>query len=179
MFDWNVVVTVHDGHFNQAKQFMEAFGQPCKTDYFNVIVMKVDDVEQFLEDMNKEMKAAPYMESIISRVMPASITFNFQVPDEFKKQTMEAIESWVPKLAGKCYHVRMHRRGFKGRLSSHDEEHELADFLMMKLAEQGAAARIDFDDPDYIIDIETVGQWTGVALWTREQRLRYPFLKLD
>jgi tRNA(Ser,Leu) C12 N-acetylase TAN1 len=40
-------------------------------------------------------------------------------------------------------------------------------------------SRIDFDDPDYIIDIETVGQRAGMSLWSREHRLRYALLKLD
>jgi len=50
---------------------------------------------------------------------------------------------------------------------------------MEKLDAQGAATRIDFEDPDHIVDIETVGQRAGLSLWTREQAQRYPFLKLD
>ena len=73
----------------------------------------------------------------------------------------------------------MHRRGFKGRLSSHQEESYLDHLLMTKLDAQGNPGRVDFDDPDYIIDIETVGQHAGVTLWNREQRLSYPFLRLD
>ena len=38
MHDWNVVATIHEGHFHQAIQFLETFGQLSKTDYFNVLV---------------------------------------------------------------------------------------------------------------------------------------------
>ncbi len=179
MQDWNVVVTIYEGHFRQAIEFLETFGPLDKTDYFNVLVIKVDDIGKFLEDMDKEIRAEPMLENMISRVMPASVTFLFQSPAEFETKAMQAVEPWIPQLAGANFHVRMHRRGFKGRLSSQDEERFLDHFLNQKLDEQGAKGRIDFDDPDFIIDVETVGQRAGVTLWTRAQRLRYAFLKLD
>ena len=179
MHDWNVVVTIHEGGFKQAVEFLNALGRVSKTDYFNVLVMKVDDIGQFLKTMNKDIKATPMLENVISRVMPASVTFDYQVPAEFEAKVMQAVEPWVPQLSGNRFHVRMHRRGFRDRLSSQNEERFLDRFLREKLDEQGATGSIDFDDPDYIIDIETVGQRAGVTLWAREQRLRYPFLRLD
>lgn len=179
MHDWNVVVTIHERHFHQAMELLKTFGRPGKTDYFNVLVMKVDDIAQFLEHMNRTLRATPSLETVVSRIMPVSLDFDFQTPAEFEAQARQAVEPWVVQLAGTRFHVRMHRRGFKGRLSSQNEERFLDQFLMEKLDEQGATGRIDFDDPDYIIDIETVGQRAGITLWTREQRLRYPFLKLD
>ena len=179
MRDWNVVVTIRESHFHEAKQFLETFGRVGKTDYFNVLVMKVDAVDRFLDDLKQDINAAPILKSAVSRVMPASVTFDFQVPAEFEARAVQAVEPWVGRLAGASFHVRMHRRGFKERLSSQHEERFLDGLLMQKLGERDAEARIDFDDPDYVIDIDTVGQRAGVTLWTREQRLRYPFLKLD
>jgi tRNA(Ser,Leu) C12 N-acetylase TAN1 len=40
-------------------------------------------------------------------------------------------------------------------------------------------ASIDFQDPDAILAVETVGQRGGLSLWTREQLRTYPFLGLD
>jgi tRNA(Ser,Leu) C12 N-acetylase TAN1 len=178
MNDWNVVVTIQQGHFPEAIQFLETIGHVSKTDYFNVLVMNVDDIGQFLQDFSKAIEAVPEMENVISRVLPATVSFDFQMPAEFEEQVTQAVEAWVPQLAGASFHVRMHRRGFRGRLYSQNEEHLLDQFLKEKLDELGAIARIDFDDPDFVIDIETVGQRAGVALWTREQRLRYPFLRV-
>jgi tRNA(Ser,Leu) C12 N-acetylase TAN1 len=179
MHDWNIVVTIHQGHFQQAIRFLESFGDTGKTDYFNVLVMKVDDSEQFLEDVSNEIQAAATPGNIISRIMPASVTFDFQVPAEFESQLQQTVEPWLRQLAGGRFYVRMHRRGFKGRLSSQDEERFLDHYLMDRLAVQDAMGSIDFEDPDYIIDIETVGQRAGVSLWSREQRKRYALLKLD
>ncbi|KPK40339.1 MAG: hypothetical protein AMJ69_02590 [Gammaproteobacteria bacterium SG8_47] len=179
MRDWNVVATVHEGRFKAALQFLRTFGQLSKTDYFNVLVMKVDDIDRFLAELNWELQAAPELGTILSRVIPTAVSFDFQEPAEFEAKVQQAVAPWLSQLAGARFHVRMHRRGFKGRLSSQHEEQFVDHFVTEQLREQGASATIDFADPDYIIDVETVGQRAGVALWTREQRLRYAYLKLD
>ena len=179
MHDWNVVVTIHEGHFPRALRFLSTLGLVSKTDYFNVVVMNVADTTRFLSHLDCEIKAAPEMEGVISRVVPAAVTFDFRTPAEFEEQAMRAVHPWVSQLAGSSFHVRMHRRGFKARMSSQDEEQFLDRFLMEKLRELEGRGRIDFADPDIIIDVETVGQRAALSMWTREQRSCYPFLKLD
>lgn len=179
MRDWNVVVTIHEGHFNQAVPLLEQFGPISRTNYFNVLVMKVADVGQLLQDVERGLQASPVLGQVISRLLPASVTFNYQTPAEFELKATQAVEPWVPQLASSHFHVRMHRRGFKERLSSQNEERFLDHFLMGKLEAEGVPGSIDFEDPDFIIDIETVDQRAGVALWTRDQRRHFPFLKLD
>ena len=87
--------------------------------------------------------------------------------------------SWVLELAQSAFHVRMHRRGFKGRLSSQDEERFLDSVLLAALEEAGTPGRITFEDPDAIISVETVGQRAGMSFWRRDDLERYPFLRLD
>lgn len=177
--DWNVVATVLQRYMREAMEFLRPLGPVSKSDYFNVLVMRVDDTAVFLESVAHALQADPRVEHVISRIMPASVCFDFQRPAQFEAKAADAVTPWVAQLAKGTFHVRMHRRGFKGRLSSQDEERFLDYLLMEKLAAQGAATRIDFEDPDHIIDVETVGQRAGISLWTREQAQRYPFLKLD
>jgi hypothetical protein len=73
----------------------------------------------------------------------------------------------------------MHRRGFKGRLSSQHEERFLDEVLLEALDTRGKPSRITFEDPDAILALETVDSRAGVSLWTREDIQRYPFLHLD
>ena len=179
MQDWNVVVTIYEDHFQEAIQFLERFGPVSRTNYFNVLVMKVADTAELLQDAGRDLQASPVMGQMISRLMPASVTFNYQLPAEFESKAAQAVEPWLPQLAGSRFHVRMHRRGFRERLSSQDEERFLDHFVMEQLSTRDMPGRIDFKDPDFIVDIETVDQRAGVALWSREQRLHFPFLKLD
>jgi hypothetical protein len=72
--------------------------------------------------------------------------------------------------------VRLRRRGLKGIISTPEEERFLDDLLLEALAAAGAPGHISFEDPEYVLLIETVGSGGGVALWTREDLKRYPFL---
>jgi tRNA(Ser,Leu) C12 N-acetylase TAN1 len=115
----------------------------------------------------------------ISRLVPAQVTFDFLSKEDFEKKAGAAILGWADRMAGKTFHIRLHRRGLKEQLRSLDEEKLLDTALLDRLAEQGRPGRIDFADPDYVIDIETVGNRAGLSLWARADLKRYPFLRVD
>ena len=178
--DWNVIVTVKEHGFKKAQHFLYEFGEVSKTEYFNVMVMHVEDIEQFLEDIKTAISINQVILEYVARVITFTHTYMFQSPQEFEEKAQTIVVDWIPVLAGKQFHVRMHRRGFKGRLSSQNEESVLDTFVMKELAKMGESpAVIDFNDPDYIIAVETLGQFAGLALFSREQLQRYPFLKID
>ena len=91
----------------------------------------------------------------------------------------EIVVAWRSALAGKAFHVRLHRRGFRKQLPSTDEERFLDGALRAALEADGTFGRISFDDPDAIIDVETVGGRAGLSLWTRDDLARHAFLNLD
>ena len=55
----------------------------------------------------------------------------------------------------------------------------LDDLILEVLDAAKTPAVIAFDDPDVVIDIETVEDRSGLSLWTREELARYPFLRID
>jgi len=179
MQDWNVVASVREGGYRRARELLGTLGQVAPTDYYNVLVLRVADPDAFLDELRALAEEDAALEQCVARVVPAAQTFVFQSPEDFECQAKAAVVQWLPRLAGKSFHVRFHRRGFKGRVSSQHEEQTLDGFLLQALEERGVPGHINFEDPDLIIDIETVGQRAGLSLWTREQRLRYPLLKLD
>lgn len=178
--DWNVVITVQEHGFKKAREFLYEFGKVSKTDFFNVLIMQVDDIDRFLDDVRVAISVSPNIVNILARIMPVTHTFVFQSPQQFEERAKAIVAEWIPVLSSKRFHVRMHRRGFKGRMSSQDEEIFLDRFIIDSLEEQSKpAASIDFEDPDYIIAVDTIGQKAGLSIWTREQLHRYPFLKMD
>lgn len=179
MRDWNVVITVHQGGFRRACQLLERFGTVKRTDFYNVLVMKVEEVDTFLKAFSDLVSAVPEVLEVMARVMPAAQAFTFNSPEDFEVKARDVVLGWAPRLAGKSFHVRMHRRGFKEGLQSQQEERMLDDVVLTALEQAGDPARIAFDDPDFILDVETVGPRAGLSLWSREDLGRYPFLKLD
>jgi tRNA(Ser,Leu) C12 N-acetylase TAN1 len=179
MPDWTVVASTHPEGYDRGRQLLEQFGRVERTGFFNVLVLTPDDPAGFLDRFSEMVANVPGVLAVLSRVMPASVCFDFQDAHEFEDKARAAVLAWAPRLAGKSFHVRMHRRGFKETMSSQVEERFLDEVLLAACAEAGEPARMNFDDPDVIVDVETVGPRAGLALWTREDLQRHPFLKTD
>jgi len=58
-------------------------------------------------------------------------------------------------------------------------EQLLDKVLLNVLAGEGSPGQIEYEDPDAVVLIEMVGQRAGLALFSREDLRRYPFLRLD
>jgi tRNA(Ser,Leu) C12 N-acetylase TAN1 len=179
MRDWNVIVSVREGGYRSVRRLLREFGVVSPSGFLNLLVMCVDDPKQLLEALTERATREPDALAFLGRVAPVRSTFTFQTPEEFEARAREAALAFLPELAGKAFHVRMHRHGFKGRLSSHEEERLLGAVLQGELAKAGTPGHVTFEDPDAILVVETLGNKAGLSLWTREELRRYPFLRLD
>ena len=179
MHDWNAIITVREGGFAPAFGLLEPFGPVRKTEFFNTLMMRTTDPFQLLAHLQGQLAENPAIASWISRFMPIRQLFTFQSPAEFELRSREAVLEWLPLLGNARFHLRMHRRGFKGKLSSMEEERFLDEFLLQKLAEAGRPGKVAFDDPDAIIALETVGTQAGLSLFNRDELRRFSLLHLD
>jgi tRNA(Ser,Leu) C12 N-acetylase TAN1 len=177
--DWNVVINVVEGRFRTAREVFRELGPTSGTPFLNVMVMKVADIRPLLATLAEWCSLNPQILSCVSRIAPAANVFDFATTAAFEEKAREVVLRLVPELVGKGFHVRMHRRGHKGVLNSHEEERLLNHVLLDALQVAGTPGSLAFDDPDAIIAIDTVGDRAGVSLWKREELQRYPFLKAD
>lgn len=178
MRDWNVVVTVRDRGFTLACEMLSEYGRVQKTEYFNVLALYVDDPQALMESLREEFSGS-FPPDFLAKVVPVTVAFDFQTSQEFEAKAIDAISRWRKDLRGKRFHVRMHRRGFKGRLSTMEEERFLGGILLEAIEKESAPGHISYEDPDAIIVVETLGQRAGMSMWNREQLTRYPFLRLN
>ena len=175
----NVVISVREGGYKRALKVLGDYGTISGTEFYNILALYTEDIHQMLEALREREERSPESLSFLSRLIPASKTFIFQSSEEFEEKAKEIALDWAPELAGKSFHVRMHRRGFKGKLSSPEEERSLDTLLLDALLTAGHSGFITFENPDAVIDIETIGTWAGLSLWTREELERYPFVRLE
>lgn len=178
MSEWNVVITVHEQKYQTAWQHLQAFGKVQKTNFYNVLTLQVPDLSAFQDRLAQLCEEKPEILNVLSRVVPAQVVFSYQTAEEFEEKAREAVQRWLPDLAGKSFYVRLYRRGFRGRIVSPEEERFLDEALLSALEERGTPGGIDFEDPDLVIDVETVGNRAGLALWTRAELAQYPFLRV-
>lgn len=179
MREWNAIASVHEDCYEHGRRLLKAFGAVDKTEYYNVLGLKAADTSRLAESLHEAAEQDPAFLRCVSRVVPVSHTFTFSSPAEFEAGAKDAMRALLPSLAGKGFHVRMHRRGFREQLSSQKEEQLLDGYLLEQLTASGSSGHITFSDPDAIVAVETVGQWAGVSLWARDDLARYPFLGLD
>jgi tRNA(Ser,Leu) C12 N-acetylase TAN1 len=180
MKDWNVIITVNDSEsFRKARREFQRFGDVAPTDYHNVLVLRVPDVPKFVQHLSSIIETDKSLLNCVSRVAPAGFALDFQTPEEFRIKAHAIVLGWAALLCGHSFHVRMHRRGLKSELPSPSVEQFLNDAILSAASERGAPSRIDFSDPDYVIDVETVGNRAGLTLWSRNELRRLPFLRVD
>jgi len=179
MLEWNAVVTVQEDGYQKARKLLERFGEVGRTEYFNLLVMRVTDHRQLMEQLLGQAVHDAKSVLPLARVIPVVQTFGFHTPEEFEEKARLAVCTWLPALQGKSFHLRMHRRGFKGELSGMEQEQLLDAYLLEALELAGSKGRITFDDPDAIIALETLGGRAGLSFWTRDDLKRYPLLHLD
>jgi hypothetical protein len=174
--DWNVIVTLSEPTFRIARNMFARWGRLRRTEYHNVAVMTVTDTAAFLREFAAAVDREPGILNAMSHVVPFEHLFTFKDAEEFETKSREVALSYAPQLAGKSFHVRLRRRGLKGAISTPGEERFLDDVLLDALAAASNPGRIRFDDPDYVLLIETIGGDGGMALWTGEDLKLYPFL---
>jgi len=173
---WNAIITTHRDRLPQARRVLRALGRVERTGFYNVLTMNVDEPARLVDRLDRLFAEDPRVVESVAHVFPAERCFEFSSPAEFESKAREAARAWVPRLAGKTFHVRVHRRGRKGTLVSPEAERAVADALLAAIQETGNPARVAFDDPDAIVLIETVGGRAGMALLTRDDYRQHPLL---
>ena len=176
MEPWNAIVTTRGDRLPQARRVLRALGRVDRTGFYNVLTMNVDDPEHLIDRLERLVAEHPGAVESVAHIFPAERCFKFSSPTEFESKAREAALAWVPRLAGKTLHVRVHRRGRKGTLASPEAERAIADALLAAIHETGNPARVAFDDPDAIVLIETIGGRAGMALLTRDDYRQHPLL---
>ena len=179
MKDWNVVISVFQGGFRRALQALRDLGPIDRSPYHNVLVMKADNPIALLEAVEKRTDEDPELYDAISRVAPATHNVDFVSEDEFGERAKSIIREWLPRLAGRSFHVRLHRRGTKHDLRTQEAERLFDDAILNGTAKAGMPGKISFTDPDVVIAIDTIDDRAGLAMWTREELAHYHILRPD
>jgi len=179
MKDWNTVVTVYQDGFRRALRALQKLAPAERSPYHNVLEMKADDPLVLLDAIEAMTQANPALYDAISRVAPAARVFDFASEEECVERAKSILADWVPRLAGRTFHARWHRRGTEHTVPTQDAERRLDDAVIAATAAAGAAAKISFTDPDMVIAVDIIDDRAGIGLWTRADLERYHVLRPD
>jgi len=178
MKDWNMLVTVlrGPGREHHVLRELNLLGEFHGTEFRDVCTGRVEDAAAFLETLLRAVEAGAAWTRDLARAIPMARTFRF-TPETLIDELQQAVAPLLERMHSGSFYVRVERRGLEGEVVSPEVERAVADHLFALAQAQGKALRTSFDDPDYIVVAETLGHECGVALLTREQRRRYPFVQ--
>jgi tRNA(Ser,Leu) C12 N-acetylase TAN1 len=173
-----VVVTSREGVRRRLRRALSGVVRLERSGFRGVFVARVDDAQALLRVVDELRAARPALDQWLGKIVPVERTFAVD-PATFQARLQEEAAHFVDRLAGRSFHARIVRRGHKGAIHSHACEQALGAFLWDALARRGARPVIVFDDPDAVLVVEMVGDTAGMAVVTREQRMRFPFVRID
>jgi tRNA(Ser,Leu) C12 N-acetylase TAN1 len=176
---WNVIATAQPHHEAEAHAVLARLGEIQESPFSSVFLVTVDDVGAFADAMMKVITDEPAVGRSLARLLPAQHTFHYESLADLEAITYQLIDDWTDELEGVTFHVRCHRRGHVNDLDTAEEESFLGDAILRRLSDLGTPGRVSFNDPDVVIDIETLNDEAAISMWTRDDLNTYPFLRIE
>ena len=177
MASWNVLATSPEGRRDALLIALRRLGKFRRGGYRNVVLGQVADPAEFLRAVREGLISDPLLPTALARVVPIETTVRIEA-ESAADTVAAAAEPFLERLAGQSFFVRLERRGLKGRLHTPTFERDLADRLWKALEARGHSPRVEFEDPDAIVVVETIGDEAGIALVTRALRVEHPFIRI-
>lgn len=152
---------------------LEELGDFSRTNFRDVIRGEVEDLEDFLRELERRNIFS------LSRVVPIERSFQFS-PDKVVEEFINVVEPFVERIKkGESFCVKVERRGLKGSFSSMQVAKEVGTFTSKTLKKRdGVKPRVNLEDPDKAVVFETLGRWCGVGIISKKMRKKYFYLKL-
>lgn len=177
--EWNAIVSIYRSGHKRALEALAKLGRVEPSSYHHVLVVSVDDPLGLIATVEQQAKQDPALYGAIARVAPAMRNFEFRSTNAFYERIKPIVCEWTLALAGRSFHVRMHRRGGPVDLHATEVEQRLDGIIREATGVAGKSATVCFDRPDAVIVIDTVGARAGVSLWTRYDVAQHRLLRPD
>jgi len=168
-----VVLTAHRYGERELLEQLKELGDFYQTSFRDVIRGKVENLEAFLQEIEKRSILT------LSRVVPVEKSFIFS-PERVAEEFCETVEPLIEKIRkGESFCVIVERRGLKGAFSSQEAAKEVGTFISKALEERDEGKpKVNLRDPDKAVVFETLGRWCGVGIISKEMREKHFYLKL-
>lgn len=174
---WNVLATAKDRDQRHLARRLKRYGDFHWTPFRGVLIGRVEDHEAFFEQLQRSEEERPGFLDPLAKLVPIDRVIAFTV-ETFAERLKEAVLLYAERIGSGSFYVRIERRGHKEAIHSQQLEQELDQALRDALVARGQSPTVAFKDPDLIVVVETVGDVCGVGAITRDQRARFPFVRV-
>ena len=149
MKDWNIIVTTPPGRERYLLPALNHFGTFSRSEFKGTLTGRVEDVGRFLEEIRRAGEEGTAWIQDLLRVLPVEQSFLFS-SQTFEEQLKEAVMPFVQRMASGTFHVRLERRGHKGKINSSEVEKDLGRYVVDVATQQDKTLHVSFQDSNYI-----------------------------
>jgi tRNA(Ser,Leu) C12 N-acetylase TAN1 len=176
--DWNLIVTAQEGMAQDLRRALRPVVALRGSGFRNVFAARVDDPDAALVAAGALLERQPFVALWLARMLPIARTFTVDLA-RLDAQLTDEVAPLLDRLAGRTFFVRVERRGHRGAVHAHATEQTLGTSIFTALERRGDEPRVRFTDPDVVVAVELLGDVGGLALVTRDQRRRFPFVRVS
>lgn len=159
--DWNVVVMTGPGGVMKAISGLSPLGILRPTPHGGVAVghFEADDVLAAATRLHEE---EPERFEFVQRLVPIEKVVRYP-RDDVTETLCAALADSGTRISGKKFYVRCRLRGLEARLEARAVERAIGSYLCELAALTGEPAKVSFDEPDLVVQIEVVGDTVGYS----------------
>jgi tRNA(Ser,Leu) C12 N-acetylase TAN1 len=172
--DWNVVVMTGPGAVMKAVSALRPLVTLRPTPHSGVAVGYFAGPD-LLAAATRLYEAEPERFEFVQRLVPIEHVVRYP-RDDVTETLCSTLADCGPRVAGKKFYVRCRLRGFESRLESRAVERAIGSYLYELAALTGTPAKVSFDDPDVIVQIEVIGDTVGYAFFD-SRAIRSPLVR--
>jgi len=159
--DWNVVVMTGPGGVMKAITALRPLGVLRPTPHGGVAVGHID-AEDVLGAATRLHEEEPRRFEFVQRLVPIERVLSYP-RDDVTEALCAALAESGARVAGKKFYVRCRLRGLESRLEARAVERAIGSYLCELATLSGQPAKVSFDDPDVVVQIEVVGDTVGYS----------------
>lgn len=163
----DVLLTSRRGEEKYLLDDLKNLGEFKSSEFRDVVVGSVEDKSTFLSELNSG--AFPSM----SRVVPIEKSLRWSGKD-FEEELSRAIKPYATRIeSGESFKINFTRRGLQDRISSQEIEKRMGSVIWEELEREGKEPKVDLEDPDKTIVIESLGKLFLLGFLTDEMKKKY------
>ncbi len=165
--EFNVIITSFRGEQWELLRALKDKGTFKKTSFRDVLIGYVEDIQKFLEEIDKDLPLS------LSRVVILKEIFEFQDADSLIKTLKQKVKAYADVIKKyNSFRVTVERRGLKGKLNSRELEKKLGGIIY-----EQTKVKVDLKNPEIELVIEILDNVCGLGLIDAKLRKKYPFIR--
>jgi len=163
---YNLIITAYRGEAKYLLKELSKHGEFKTTSYRDVLVGEVKSLTKLFKKINEEPPLS------LARAIPINEVVKFKEPSKLLSTLKKKVLKHAKLKTKQSFRVTVERRGWKGKVNSHEWEQTLGKIVYDKTKNP-----VSLDNPDVEIVFEVMSDTCGITLISKAMKKKYYFIR--